>query len=108
MKSIVIINKTIPEHLENVINEMKVKGAPTLKGFVCEDCIYLAEGSHRAVAAMKLGLTIKIEDISEIVDLYENPETLLSEIFEHDLDYDFEVIKLLEGKLIIDANSEIL
>lgn len=108
MRSIAIINKTTPSHLENVMNEMKIQGSPTLKGYVCEDCIYLAEGSHRAVAAMKLGLTIKIEDISEMVDLYENPETLLSEIFEHDLDSDFEVIRLLDSKLIIDAEYEII
>lgn len=43
-------------------------GAPTLRGIVTEDCIYIIEGSHRAKAASILGLTINIIDISADIE----------------------------------------
>jgi len=79
MTTIYAINKADPKHLDEVIAQMQVLGAPTVKAVWCGDCYRAVEGSHRLAAASKLGLTpildvIKdTDEISHDCDELSNP-----------------------------------
>ena len=54
---IATLNKTTPDHLVEVIGEMRQFGRPQIRVVYWGDDLYLAiEGSHRLAAAQALGL----------------------------------------------------
>ena len=66
-----LINETSETRVEEVKKEMAMIGAPTLRAWQYDDGEYfLIEGSHRATAAMEMGLpiTLEIVDFEDIAD----------------------------------------
>lgn len=59
------INKCDPAHLLEVIEEMNVLGAPTIRVFNTGDSYIALEGSHRLAAAEALELTPVFVELSE-------------------------------------------
>lgn len=59
------INKCDPAHLLEVIEEMNVLGAPTIRVFNTGDSYLALEGSHRLAAAEALELTPVFVELSE-------------------------------------------
>lgn len=59
-----------PHHLADVINEMKVLGAPTIRVVDCGDHFIALDGTHRLAAACELGVApdLDILDQDDIVD----------------------------------------
>lgn len=64
-----------PEKLSQVIEQMRVLGAPTIRVVNCGDHFMALEGSHRLAAAAELGL-------EPILTVYEQDEIL--DVTEHD------------------------
>ncbi len=54
-----------PNHLAEVIEEMRTLGAPRIRAWWNGDAWIALEGSHRLAAAHTLGLTPKIEAMDE-------------------------------------------
>lgn len=71
------INKTDADHLVEVIEEMKVLGAPVIRVYDNGDEIVALEGSHRLAAAAALEMTTVIvrmdedEEMETDLDLYD-------------------------------------
>ena len=83
---ILIANKTDESHLEKVMTAMQTLGAPTVKA-AWDECygMWVAlEGSHRIVAAQRLGLMPIIDEIPA-----EDEEDRELEIASLGLDNDF-------------------
>lgn len=53
------------DHLDNVMREMKHYGAPTLKACRDHDELRLLEGTHRMIAAKKMGCPINIIECAQ-------------------------------------------
>lgn len=68
--NIIIPNAADPAHLAEVMNEMQSLGAPVVRAFWSEawEAFVAVEGSHRVVAAHRLGLVPEIEEIDMIED----------------------------------------
>lgn len=71
------------EHLEEVKKEMLKRGAPTIKAYKVENGFYMAiEGCHRLRACKELGLTPKIDILTDYnwndayIDDYDNQVTV--------------------------------
>ncbi len=58
------LNSTEPEKLAKVIEQMKELGSPTVRAVWEGDHWKAIEGSHRIAAAEKLGLPVKIQEVS--------------------------------------------
>lgn len=101
--TLVLLHKIDMEKLNDVIEEMKTLGSPTLRGIVSDDCVYLCEGTHRATAAAKLGLTVYIDEIDPI-----DIDDLLSDYFEHDMDVDITISDVLNIKSHIAVNCDVI
>ena len=58
MTTVIAINKTDPDHLADVMEAMRVAGAPTIRAIRDEThgIVLALEGSHRLAAAKALGL----------------------------------------------------
>ena len=52
-------------HLEKVLNEMIVKGPPTIKCIDYRNRLYAIEGSHRLAAAHYLGMVPSVDLVSQ-------------------------------------------
>jgi hypothetical protein len=63
--TIVIPNEINPQHLDEVIAEMRVLGAPRIRAIVDADRYRAIEGSHRIAAAGYLGLVPEIVVVDE-------------------------------------------
>lgn len=63
--TVIAPNKVTPDHLAEVMAEMMVLGAPTIKAFDTGELYRAVEGSHRLHAAVELGLTIYIDVVTE-------------------------------------------
>lgn len=72
------INKTEASHLLEVIEEMKVLGAPVIRVYDNGDEIIALEGSHRLAAAAALDLTpviVRMDEADEMetdLDIYDD------------------------------------
>jgi hypothetical protein len=71
-------------HLAEVVESMRSKGAPRLRGVNCGSYVQLIEGCHRARAANALGLTIEV-DLVELTE--DDMPNLVSDMFP-DIDFD--------------------
>jgi len=58
-------HKTEEEKLADVIAQMRIMGAPTIRAVNCGDYYLAIEGSHRIAAAKALGLTPIIDCVKE-------------------------------------------
>ncbi len=58
---IIIPNKTKKKHLEEVKEEMKELGSPTIRMVDRDKHLVAIEGSHRVTAAQELGYTVKVK-----------------------------------------------
>lgn len=84
--NILIPNETSEAHLENVIAEMRNLGAPAIRAAWSENygAWVALEGSHRIVAAQRLGLTPTIIQVPA-----ETEEDFELEISSIDPDHDY-------------------
>ena len=73
------------DHLDKVVGEMKIMGAPTIRAIDCSDYYAAVEGCHRLRAAHALGITPNF-DVIDIDDLSNGLDSLMSEIPGLDLD----------------------
>lgn len=53
-----------PEHLADVTATMRVLGGPVLRGHYHDGVVYLAEGTHRILAAQALGMVPTIRCVA--------------------------------------------
>jgi hypothetical protein len=51
-------------HLKTVMAKMRKLGAPTIPVVDCGDCYVALDGSHRSIAAAKLGLRVVLDILS--------------------------------------------
>jgi hypothetical protein len=51
-----LVNATSNQHVEAVVAEMRNLGPPTIPVVDCGDCYMALDGSHRSMAAAKLGI----------------------------------------------------
>jgi hypothetical protein len=56
-----LVNATSDEHVEAVMAKMRALGAPIIPVVVCDDCYMALDGSHRAMAAARLGIAPKLD-----------------------------------------------
>jgi hypothetical protein len=73
MTTVYAINAAAEDHLEKVIAEMKVLGAPKIRVVDCGDYLMALEGSHRLAAAKILDLQpeFSVIDQDEMIDISE-------------------------------------
>lgn len=82
-------------HLGEVVEEMKLTGAPTIRCVKFDDNYFAVEGSHRLASADILGLCPKIvllkQDTSEMTEYWRSvAKTLPSYDYDHVMVFDFE------------------
>ena len=63
--NIITVNEISQDHLDEVIEDMKQLGSPTIKAvwMECWDAWVALEGSHRVHAAKALGLEVDIKEV---------------------------------------------
>jgi len=68
--NIIIPHAANPTHLAEVTDEMQSLGAPVIRAFWSEayGAFVAVEGSHRVVAAHRLGLIPEVEEIEMVED----------------------------------------
>lgn len=59
--AIVIPHAVCDDHLEEVIEYMEILGSPRIRCIDIAGVLYALEGSHRVVAASRLGYTVECE-----------------------------------------------
>lgn len=64
-QTIYAINAPINSHLDMVVAEMALLGAPVVRAVNCGDFWAAIEGSHRIAAAHKLGLPVFVREVGE-------------------------------------------
>lgn len=64
-QTIYAINAPINSHLDMVVTEMALLGAPVVRAVNCGDFWAAIEGSHRIAAAHKLGLPVFVREVGE-------------------------------------------
>lgn len=64
-QTIYAINAPINSHLDMVVTEMALLGAPVVRAVNCGDFWVAIEGSHRIAAAHKLGLPVMVAEVQE-------------------------------------------
>jgi len=59
------IHRPIPDHLDEVVGEMRRMGSPTIRVVDCSDFLVAIEGCHRIEAARILGIPVNLDILAQ-------------------------------------------